>query len=89
MAKPIRKADIVGRDIGGETLLCGAGDEAVHILNPTAKTIWDLCDGQHTLHDMEQTIRTQFILSDDRRVCEDVERTLQTFAAKGLLQEQG
>ena len=55
--RPVRKPDITVKDIGGETLLYSAAEEAIHILNPTARLIWELCDGEHTVEDMEQAIR--------------------------------
>jgi hypothetical protein len=85
MMKPVRKAGITAKGIGDETLLCSAKEEAVHVLNPTAKLIWELCDGEHTVADMEQAIRASFSVADEQDVSKDVQRTLDVFADKGLL----
>ena len=85
MMKPVRKPGITTKNIGDETLLCSAKEEAVHVLNPTAKLIWELCDGQHTVADMEQAIRASFSVADGQDVSRDVQRTLDVFADKGLL----
>lgn len=89
MVKPVRKSNIIAKDIGDETLLYSAEEEAIHVLNPTAKLVWDLCDGEHAVGDMEQAIRTSFSVTDEHDVTGDVRQTLEVFAAKGLLQEKG
>ncbi len=84
--KPKRKPGIVVKDIGGEVLLYSADEEAVHILNPTAQLLWELCDGEHTVADMEQAIRAKFAVPAKYDVAQDVRQTLSVFAEKGLLQ---
>jgi hypothetical protein len=85
--RPARKPGITVKDIGGETLLYGAVEEAIHILNPTAHLIWELCDGEHTAEDMERAIRASFFVADEHNVTADIRRTLAVFAGKGLLKE--
>lgn len=85
--RPIRKPGITVKDIGGETLLYSADEEAIHILNPTAQLIWELCDGEHTVEDMERAIRASFSVADEHDVVGDIRETLELFASKGLLKE--
>jgi hypothetical protein len=85
--RPVRKPGITVKDIGSETLLYSAEEEAIHILNPTAQLIWELCDGEHTVEDMEQAIRASFSVTDEHDVTGDIRRTLEVFAGKGLLKE--
>jgi hypothetical protein len=85
--RPVRKPGITVKDTGGETLLYGAEGEAIHILNPTAHLIWELCDGEHTVEDMEQAIRASFSVADEHEVTTDIQRTLAVLASKGLLKE--
>ena len=84
--KPIRESGITVKDMGEETFLYSADEEAIHILNPTAQLIWELCDGEHTVADMERAIRASFAVADEHDVTEDIQRTLDIFADKGLLQ---
>ena len=84
-SKPIRRTGIVEKSVGHEIILYGSTDEAIHILNPTAKLIWDLCDGAHTVADMEQSLRTQFAVLPERNLTTDIADTLKLFADKGLL----
>jgi hypothetical protein len=83
--KPVRKPGITVKDIGGETLLYSAAEEVIHILNPTARLIWELCDGEHSIEDMEQAIWDSFSVADEHDVTGDIQRTLEVFASKGLL----
>jgi hypothetical protein len=85
MMKPVRKPGIAAKNIGGETLLYSAEEEAIHVLNPTAELIWELCDGEHTVASMEQAIRASYSVPDGHDVSGDIRRTLGIFAAKGLL----
>jgi hypothetical protein len=71
--------------MGEETFLYRAETEAIHVLNPTARLIWELCDGEHTLADIEQALRTSFDIPAERNVIADIRQTLELFASKGLL----
>ncbi len=85
--KPVRKPCIFVQDIGREVLLYSAQEKVFHILNPTAKIIWELCDGKHTIEDMEQVIRAKFSFSNGHDVMKDIQQTLQTFVGKGVLEK--
>ncbi|HRV95246.1 MAG TPA: PqqD family peptide modification chaperone [Anaerolineae bacterium] len=85
--KPIRKSNIMVKDIGDETLIYSLEQEKVHVLNPTARLIWKLCDGQHSLADMEEILRSRFFIATDHDVIDDVKQTLRVFATQGLLQQ--
>jgi len=84
--KPVRQPGIVAKEIGGETLLYNAEEEVIHVLNPTAKLIWELCDGEYTITDMEHMLRTNFAVPDEHDVATDIQQTLAIFSKKGLLQ---
>lgn len=83
---PQRKAEFVTQDIGGETIVYTKDDEAIHVLNSTAKCIWDLCDGQHALEEIEQALRACFEIQPEQDVRSDIQRVLAVFQAKGLIQ---
>lgn len=84
-SKPKRKPDIVMKDIGHEVILYSSQQEGIHILNPTARFIWELCDGEHTLAEMEQALRANFSISPDYNVIEDIQNILDVFDTKELL----
>jgi hypothetical protein len=85
--KPIRRPDIVAQDMGDETLLYSAKDQIIHVLNPTARRIWELCDGAHTVEDMVKALQASFSIAPERKVLEDIQRTLEVLAEKELLQD--
>ncbi|MCB0207898.1 MAG: PqqD family protein [Anaerolineae bacterium] len=85
--KPIRKLNIMVKDIGNETLIYSLEQEKVHVLNPTARLIWKLCDGEHSLTDIEKELRSKFFIASDHDVLDDVWQTLSNFASQGLLQK--
>jgi hypothetical protein len=75
------------REIGDETMLYSADEKAIHVLNPTAKVIWDLCDGKHTVEEMERAVKASFSVAEGYDAAADIERTLKVFANKGLLEK--
>lgn len=83
---PVQRPDVIIQKAGEETMLYTIQSKAVHILNPTAKQIWDLCDGEHTVEDMEQTLRTIFDIPPEHNLASDIQEALESFYAKGLLQ---
>lgn len=86
--RPIRRINIVAKDIGNETLVYSLDQEKVHVLNPTARLIWKLCDGEHSLFDIETELRSRFVIASNHDVINDVKQTLSNFASQGLLQKQ-
>jgi hypothetical protein len=86
---PRRIEGVLSKALGSETLLYWPDGKAIHVLNRTALTIWELCDGNHTAQDMEALIRAKFQGIDSHvDVMTDINRTLQSFAEQGLLLEQ-
>ncbi len=84
--KPVRKQCIFVQDIGREMLLYNAQEKVFHMLNPTAKIIWELCDGKHTIEDMERIIRAKFSFSNGHDVIKDIQQILDVLANKGVLE---
>lgn len=84
-SKPKRRPDVVVKEIGHETILYRNTQEGIHILNPTAKLVWDLCDGEHSPEAIEQALRATFAILPEHAVSEDIQRILGVFASKNLL----
>jgi len=83
---PRHRTDLIRKDLRGQTFLYDPRVEVVHVLNPTAALVWDLCTGEHTPADMEMALRQRFRVAPQHDVAADVQRTLDTFAARGLLE---
>jgi hypothetical protein len=86
--RPRRRSDLTFQRAGQDTLLYDPVADAVHVLNPTAWAIWELCDGQYTPDEMAACLRTRFAPSLDYDVSADVAALLTTFAERCLLDRQ-
>ncbi|OHB70334.1 MAG: hypothetical protein A2W17_09455 [Planctomycetes bacterium RBG_16_41_13] len=86
--KPKKKQKgIITQDIGDEVVLRNADQKTIHVLNTTARIIWDICDGEHTVEDMEHQLRERFSIPDNVNVLDDILNTLNTLSEKGMLEE--
>jgi hypothetical protein len=84
---PVRNPSVVSKKLGDETVLYDQAGRAIHVLNPTAVIVWDMCDGRHTAQDMARSLRSGFQTGQDTDILEDVKGIVKRFRAEGLLQE--
>lgn len=92
MAQPVypqRRAGIQAKPLHDELVLYDAGGSAIHVLNPTAAAVWELCDGAHSLGDIAAALAVAFEVAQGEDVFGDVQRILAEFAAKGLVESAG
>ena len=85
-AKPVRKESVLRGSMGDETVLYNEESGAIHVLNPTALLVWNLCDGEHGLAEMEQAIRAEFSVGAEHPVSKDIQEVLENFSKEGLLE---
>ena len=57
----------------------------VHILNPTAATIFRLIDGKHDLDSLERKLRESFQISKEQDLRSDILAAIESLREKGLL----
>jgi hypothetical protein len=81
----LRSPVVLQRNMGVETILYTNQMEAVHVLNRSAKLIWDLCDGGHTLAEIEQAVRAQFAVGENVDLYPDIRQALEALLKKGLV----
>ena len=81
--KPVRKQGLIVQDMGRESLIYSAEGKVIHVLNPTAKLIWELCDGTHTTEDMERELKMNFFTSKEHNVVEDIKEDTCSFYQQG------
>ena len=86
--KPLHKNDLTLKDLGDEFLIYSAERKEIHVVNPTGRMIWDMCDGMHSISDMENELRTHFSVPAERDLAADILTTIGTFREKGLLQNE-
>ena len=63
------------RELDGDLVLYDPVRDVVHTLNPTARQIWECCDGAHTGEDVVREIAGRYGVSSNA-VREDVKRGL-------------
>jgi hypothetical protein len=85
---PRRRTDVLLRDEGTESLVIARGQPVPHVLNPTARAIWELCDGATTVDEVVDAICQVFAVPPDRAV-DDVIKTLDDLAQAGLVDWTG
>lgn len=86
--RPVRREDVWLRASGDENAVFDPATGALHLLNDTARAIWDLCDGETTLDEMVIAICQLSGLHPDV-VTEDVRRILEEFEGLGILAWKG
>jgi hypothetical protein len=72
---------VAGRDI----LLYDPIADAVHVLNATADSVWEMCDGRHSPAEIVTELRKRYGGTESADLPGDVESALRALAAKGLL----
>jgi len=82
-----RDSSLVYEYLNDEVVLYDEKGNTVHVLNATAKLIWELCDGVHSLEEIEQAIRSNFSGLEDRDIAQDILKVIDIFRRKGLLME--
>lgn len=86
---PQRRTDLVVAELVNQSVLYNSQRQLVHVLNGTAKLVWEMCDGQHSPEQMVERLRQEFAVPADRDVLADVLAVLDVFAAKELLAAPG
>ena len=81
---PHRRTDVRLWDRGTETVLMDPGDDTAHALNPTARAIWELCDGTTTIDELVEAICEVFAVPREAALT-DVTVVLEQFAAADLV----
>jgi hypothetical protein len=84
--RPVRRSSVVSKKLGDETVLYDRETRAIHVLNPTAILVWELCDGKHSPEDMEESLRAEFQADEKAGVLEDVRLIIDRFRTEGLLE---
>ena len=81
---PVRRVPVRFRDDGDQALLIAPGRTTAYALNPTARAIWELCDGATTVDEMADAICHVFNVSRSTALI-DVAEILAELTAAELL----
>jgi len=58
--KPVRNPQVMLSQSGNDAILYHPTRREVHVLNPSACFVWELCDGEHSLASMAEVARSKF-----------------------------
>ena len=82
---PQARVDVRNVDLGSEILIYDERSNLVHILNATARRIWQLCDGAHRVTEIADEISRLFPQVPLEQVQRDVERALEDLVGKQIV----
>lgn len=70
-----RKETLLSQEMDGELVLYDPGRDRVHTLNPTARLVWEHCDGAHGLEEIVSAFTARYRV-DPETARADIERAL-------------
>jgi hypothetical protein len=82
---PQARVDLARVDMDAELYLYDERNRLMHQLNPTARQIWEMCDGTHQVEEIVATVARMFPNAPTETVRGDVEKMLDQFADKRLI----
>lgn len=83
---PIRRHDLVWREVDGEVVILSSDNKAMHVLNDVGSRIWTLLDGGHDLAAMAAIISTEYGEAEDT-IKKDMVEHLEKLRQLNLLEE--
>jgi hypothetical protein len=84
--RPVAVKTFEEQDLGEEFMLYDEPHDRVHVLNRTARFIWDLCDGTRTGEEILARVRQHFDGSREKDPAADVQMILAVFRKKKLIE---
>lgn len=82
---PRARVDVRNVDLGSELVIYDERRGLFHILNSTAKRIWQLCDGTHSVDDIVGEMTRMFPQTTVETLRQDVERALISLKEKDVI----
>lgn len=82
---PQARLNIRSEDLGAELLLYDEQERRYHLLNSTARLVWQYCDGNHDLEKITALVAEHYPTVPRDRIAQDTSATLQTLADKELI----
>ncbi|MFH0351993.1 MAG: PqqD family protein [Chromatiales bacterium] len=88
MKCPVRRSDLLYREVDNEVVVLDRHSEKIHHLNESAAHVWKHCDGRHSPPEIGRSLTEEYGIPFS--VAEaDVTRTVSDFAMLGLLERNG
>ena len=84
MINSTRKGDLIGPSEDGGWSVYNKETDTLHLLNDSARAIWELCDGQTSSEEMAQAV-SQLTGLGHKEAREDIDATLEKLSSLGLV----
>ena len=81
----VMSQQIIAKELDSELMLYDTEQDEVHVLNPTARLVYDLYKKGRTLTEIEQEMRKNFQADDRRDLRGDVMRCVEELSSKQLI----
>ncbi len=82
---PQVRVDLKVVDLGSELMVRDDGKDQTHLLNSTARRIWELCDGTHRVDEIAAQVSRLFPEAEAEIVRRDVDAAILDLGAKGAI----
>jgi len=76
---------IIEKELDAELMLYDAEEDAVHMLNPTARRVYELAREGKTAEQMTDCIGREFRLDPEKEIMTDIQACLAELREKGLV----
>jgi hypothetical protein len=76
---------VISKELNAELMLYDTEEDAVHVLNPTARRVYELHVKGMSLDDMAGCIREEFHMDPEKEITADLEACLQELREKDLV----
>jgi len=76
---------VLAKELDNELMLYDSETDNVHVLNPTARHIYEEYRKGKALHEIEQSLRKSFRISGSTDISADIESYLSEMKKRGLI----
>jgi hypothetical protein len=76
---------IIKQELNDELMLYQTDCETVHVLNPTARKIYDLYQDGHSITDILAIMQSKFDIQDTQQLRDDIHRCISQLKAQKIL----
>jgi aminopeptidase-like protein len=85
--KPIRKNGLHVKNMEDDLVIYDSGKDHLHVLNQTARMIWNLCNGNNSVIDIAENLGKLSYSEHSDQIQADVNETIELLQEKGLIKE--
>jgi hypothetical protein len=76
---------VISKELDSELMLYHTEQDAVHVLNPVARRVYELCKKGMSPSEMVEAIRGEFCMPPETEIMPDIQACLAELKEKGLV----